>query len=223
MGIGGVDRPESRPPGTSALKAPSERERLIGAMAAACATVGYGRVEIAEIAERACLEPAAFERHFRDKQECALAAVDQVLAETTRAVLAADTPGLPEWERLLAATLALLELFAAQPSYARLACIEARHAMPAAAYERYAAGLRILGSLIERIRSFASSMAPASATRGALGGAEMLIRRELIAGRAERLPKLLPDITYGTVVPFLDQQEALGFAELARELIKDGR
>jgi AcrR family transcriptional regulator len=207
----------------SALRAPSERERLIGAMAAACAEVGYGRVEIDEVTARACLGPEAFERHFLDKQECALAAVDQILAETTRAVLVADRPGLPEWERLLAATLALLELFAAHPSYARLACIEARHAMPTEAYERYAAGLRILGSLIERIRSFAAQVAPASATRGALGGAEMLIRRELIAGRADQLPKLLPDITYGTVVPFLDQQEALGFAELARELIKDGR
>jgi AcrR family transcriptional regulator len=191
-------------------------------MAAVCASVGYGRVEIDDVAARAHLDRHAFERHFIGKQDCALAAVDQILAETTRAVLAADRPGLPEWERLLASTLALLELFAAQPSYARLACMEARHSMPAEAYERYAAGLRILGSLIDRIRAFAAGPAPVSATRGALGGAEMLIRRELIAGRAEQLPKLLPDITYGTVVPFLDQQEALGFAELAREMIKDG-
>lgn len=192
-------------------------------MAAACAEHGYARVEVRDVAARACVEPGAFELHFRDKQDCALAAVDQVLAETTRAVLAADTPGPEEWERLLAATLALLELFAAQPSYARLACIEARHSMPAEAYERYAAGLRILGSLVDRIRGFAAGKAPPSATRGALGGAEILIRRELIAGRAEALPNLLPDITYGTVVPFLDQQEALRYAELARELIKDGR
>ncbi|HVT00102.1 MAG TPA: TetR/AcrR family transcriptional regulator [Solirubrobacterales bacterium] len=223
MGIGGIDRPESRPPGTSVLTVPSERERLIAAMAAACANVGYARVEIDDVVARACLERGAFEAHFRDKQDCALATVDQVLAETTRAVLAADRPGLRTWERVLAATLALLELFAAHPSYARLACIEARHSMPPEAYERYAAGLRILSSLIDRIREFASSMAPATATRGALGGAELLIRRELIAGRADRLPGLLPDITYGTVVPFLDQQEALRYAELARELIKDGR
>jgi AcrR family transcriptional regulator len=222
MGIGGLDRPESRPPETGVLSAPSERERLIEAMAAACASVGYARVEIDDVLAGARLEPGAFERYFDDKEGCALAAVDQILAETTRAVLEGDRPGLPEWKRLLAAALALLELFAARPSYARLACIEARHSMPPEAYERYTAGLRILGSLIERIRGFASSVAPASATRGALGGAELLIRRELIAGRAEDLPKLLPDITYGTVVPFLDQHEALGYVELARELIKDG-
>jgi AcrR family transcriptional regulator len=192
-------------------------------MAAACARRGYGATEIEDVLAATGLPREAFDRHFAGKEECALGAVDQVLAETTRAVLEADRPGLPEWERLLAATLALLELFAAHPSNAKLACIEARHAMPPAAYERYAAGLRILGSLIDRIRSFATGPAPASATRGALGGAELLIRRELIAGRAERLPRLLPDITYGTVVPFLDQHEALGYAELAREMVKDGR
>ena len=46
--------------------------------------------------------------------------------------------------------------------------------------------------------------------------------RELIAGRAERLPELLPDIIYGTVVPFLGQQEALRYMELAKEMIKEG-
>jgi hypothetical protein len=134
----------------------------------------------------------------------------------------ADQPGLPEWKRLLGAALALLELFAAQPSYARLACMEARYSMAPEAYERYVASMRILGSLIDRIRQFAVAAVPPDATRGALGGAELLIRRELIAGRADRLPSLLPDIAYGTVVPFLDQREALHIAELARELIKDG-
>jgi AcrR family transcriptional regulator len=191
-------------------------------MAATCAAVGYAHAEIDEVLARACLERAAFDRHFRDIQDCALAAVDQVLAETARAVLTADIPGRPQWERLLAATLALLELFAAQPSYARLACIEARHAMPTVAYERYEAGLRILASLVDRIRTFASGVAPPSATRGALGGAELLIRRELLAGRADRLPNLLPDITYGTVVPFLGQPEAMRYMELARELIREG-
>lgn len=191
-------------------------------MAGACAEVGYARVEIDDVVALACVDRAVFDHHFHDKLDCALAAVDEILAETTRVVMAADAPGRPERERLLAAIRALLELLAARPSYARLACIEARHAMPAAAYERYAAGLRILSALIERLRVFASPAAPSTATRGALGGAELLIRRELLAGRADRLPKLLPDITYGTVVPFLDQKEALGYAELARELIRDG-
>ena len=127
-----------------------------------------------------------FERHFAGKADCALAAVNQILAETTRTVGGAGSPELADWQFLLGATRALLELLAARPSYARLACIEARGSMPAAAYERYAAGIRVIVAMLDRVRAYAKPSAPASATRGAIGGAELLIRRELIAGRAER-------------------------------------
>jgi AcrR family transcriptional regulator len=223
MGRRGADQPERQPRQSTGFTGPTERERLIAAMAASCAEWGYGGSSVEDVLRRTGLPPAAFERHFGDKADCALAAVDQILAETTRAVTSGPAPELEDWQRLLSATLALLELMAAQPSFARLACLEARHSMPAEAYERYSAGIRVLIALLDRIRVYATTTVPASASRGALGSAEMLIRRELIAGRAERLPELLPDITYGTVVPFLDQHEALRHAELARELINDGR
>jgi AcrR family transcriptional regulator len=214
--------PQRRPTGTSGLLAPSERERLIAAMAAACAAKGYAATEVGDVLAATGVERPVFERNFTGKADCALAAVNQILAETTHAAAAAFSPELADWQKLIHAARALLELLAAQPSYARLALIEARSAMPAEAYERYAAGIRVLIAMLDRIREYAAVSAPASATRGAIGGAEILIRRELIEGRAERLPKLLPDIIYGTVVPFLDQHEALRYRELAKELIKDG-
>lgn len=221
MGTWGTG-PEHRPIETSSLFAPSVRERLITAMAASCAERGYAEASVGEVLSRGGLSRADFDRHFAGKADCALAAVDQILAETTQAIAGARTPGLADWQFLLGATKAVLELMAARPSYARLACIEARSAMPAEAYERYAAGIRVIVAMLDRVRAYAKGSAPASATRGAVGSAEFLIRRELIAGRAERLPDLLPDIIYGTVVPFLDQQEALRYAELARELQRDG-
>jgi AcrR family transcriptional regulator len=214
--------PEQRPEATGTLLAPTERERLIAAMAASCAERGYREASIADVLSRSGVGRADFDRHFTGKDDCALAAVDEILAETTRAVAGAGSPELADWRFLLGATLALLELLAARPSYARLACIEARSAMPPEAYERYAAGIRVLVAMLDRVRAYAAPGAPASAGRGALGGAELLIRRELLAGRAERLPELLPDIIYGTVVPFLDQHEALRYTELARDLINDG-
>jgi AcrR family transcriptional regulator len=191
-------------------------------MAACCARQGYAATEIEDALAGAVVSREVFDRHFADKEVCARAAVDQILAETTWAVANAQSPEFADWQRLLNATRALLELMAAQPSYARLACMEARHAMPPDAYERYAAGIRVIVAMLDRARAYAAFNAPASATRGAVGGAELLIRRELIAGRAERLPKLLPDIIYGTVVPFLDQHEALRYADLARELVNSG-
>jgi AcrR family transcriptional regulator len=217
-----AEEPGPWPPQTKGLFAPNERERLIAAMAMSCAEKGYAATEISDVLDTTGLGRSVFERNFADKADCALAAVNQILAETTHAAAAAFSPELADWEKLIHAVRALLELFAAQPSYARLACIEARSSMPPEAYERYAAGIRVLIAMLDRTREYASMSAPASATRGAIGGAEFLIRRELIAGRAEHLPKLLPDIIYGTVVPFLDQHEALRYAELAKELIKDG-
>ena len=215
--------PEGRPVDTRTLLAPSERERLVAAMAASCAERGYAGASVGDVLERSGLGRAAFGRHFTGKADCALAAVDQILAETTRVVAGAGAPELSDWRFLLVVTRALLELLAAQPSYARLALIEARSAMPAEAYERYEAGIRVIEAMLDQVRAYAKQSAPASATRGVIGGAELLIRRELIAGRAERLPELLPDIIYGTVVPFLPQHEALHYAELARELVDDGR
>jgi AcrR family transcriptional regulator len=221
MGTRGTE-PGGRPVGVCTLLAPSERERLVAAMAASCAENGYAGAGVEDVLRRTGLGPDDFDRHFSGKADCALAAVDQILAETTRAVAGAGSPETADWQFLLGATRALLELLAARPSYARLACIEARGAMPAEAYERYAAAIRVIASMLDRVRAYARQSAPASATRGAIGGAELLIRRELIAGRAERLPELLPDIIYGTVVPFLPQHEALRYAGLARELVKDG-
>jgi AcrR family transcriptional regulator len=222
MVLGGAGS-ERRPLSGTGLTAPSERERLQAAMAASCAEHGYGGASVADVLARTGLSEDTFHEHFADKAECALAALDEVLAEITQAVARVQAPDFADWQRLLLATRALLELLAAQPSAARLACIEARSGMPAAAYDRYAAGLRVLVALLDRARSYAERSAPTSATRGAIGGAELLIRRELLAGRAERLPGLLPDIIYGTVVPFLPQQEALRYAELARELVEQGR
>lgn len=207
---------------TKGLVAPNERERLIAAMAAVCAERGYAATGVDDILASTGLGRQVFDRNFTDKADCALAAVNQILAEVTHVAAAAFSPELADWEKLIGATQALLELLAAQPSYARLACIEARSSMPPEAYERYTAGIRVLIAMLDRTRDYAVLSAPASATRGAIGSAEFLIRRELIAGRAEQLPKLLPDIIYGTVVPFLDQQEALRYRELAKELIKEG-
>jgi AcrR family transcriptional regulator len=221
MGTRGTG-PEHRPPDTHTLLAPSERERLIAAMAATCAERGYRGATVEEALSRSGVARREFDRHFTGKADCALAAVDQVLAETTRAVAGAGEPELADWRFLLGATRALLELLAARPSYARLALIEARTSMPPEAHDRYAAGVRVIVAMLDRVRAYAALSAPATAGRGAIGGAELLIRRELLAGRAEHLPELLPDIIYGTVVPFLGRREALRYAALARELSNDG-
>jgi hypothetical protein len=49
----------------------------------------------------------------------------------------------------------------------------------------------------------------------AFGRAQLLVFHEVAAGRAERLPALVPDIVYLAVAPFAGHDEALRQARLA--------
>lgn len=228
MGSQAADLPEREPQeirrSPRDIVAPSERDRLIHAMALTCAERGYAATSVEEVIARAGVSRRSFEQNFIDKTDCGVAAVNQILADITAAASVAYSPEYSEWERILRGVRALLELMAARPSFASLAQIEARQAMPPQAYELYASGIRVLAAMLDRLRANALNgvSRPPSTIRGAIGGAEALIRRELLAGRAERLPELLPDIIYGMLVPYLDQHEALRYAGLARELLNDG-
>jgi AcrR family transcriptional regulator len=206
------------------LAGPSERDRLIEAMALSCVERGYAAVSVEEVARRAGVERGRFEENFAGKAECGIAAVNQILADITAAASIAYSPQYSEWEKILRGVRALLELMAARPSFASLDLIEARQGMGPEAYEAYAAGIRVLQAMLDRLQANAVGgvVRPPGAIRGAIGGAEALIRRELLAGRPERLPELLPDIIYGMLAPYLDQQEALRYAGLARELLNEG-
>ena len=75
----------------------------------------------------------------------------------------------------------------------------------------YASGKRVLQALLDRGRSdpIEEQAIPSSAGRGALAAAESLIVGQILAGNAERLPELLPDIVYVVTIPYLGQDEAL--------------
>jgi AcrR family transcriptional regulator len=202
---------------------PSDRERLIAAMAAGCAERGYARTSVEDIVSRAGVAPESFERHFANKSECGMAALKQIVPAITKVASTGIAPESSD-RSTLRAVKSLLELLAAEPSLASLSIVDARQAMPPEAYELYGSAARILAAMLDQLRGYsgAETPAPPSAARGAVGGAETLIRRELIAGRADRLPELLPDIVYGALVPFIDQSEALRYTELARELVNGG-
>ena len=61
---------------------------------------------------------------------------------------------------------------------------------------------------------------PSSAAVASLGGAEMVMRAEFVAGRTEWLPRLLPSFAYLATVAFLDREEALRLAEQVGELAR---
>lgn len=56
---------------------------------------------------------------------------------------------------------------------------------------------------------------------GALGGADMLMRAEILTGGRERLLNLLPTFAYVATSLFLEQGKALRLSQRARELVQE--
>lgn len=190
-------------------------------MARSCAERGYAETTVEEVIADAHVSRAEFDRHFGGKEDCALAAVDEILTVGMTAVGGAYSADASEWESALQALRALLELFAARPAFANLAMLHSRQMMPAAALPRHEAGFGLLHAMLDRLRSsqFGDAEPPPRAAPAAIGGGAALVRREIARGHAERLPELLPELVYAAAVPFLGQEEALRLARRGRALI----
>jgi len=197
--------------GNDVLAVP-DRERILQAMADCCAGSGYAGTTVKAVLERAGVEPQSFESHFAGKEDCALAALNKIVSETLARISMTNSEGGGGVERRKYEGKAILELMAARPSFARLGFIESRQGGTERMHGAYESGVRVLALMMERLGGAGGS---ALAVRAALGGAEAVIRRELAADRAERLPQLLPDLVYAVLVPFVGQGEALRQAKLA--------
>ena len=72
-------REKTLPPGRGTTAAEAEqnhRERLFGAMVAKVAEQGYEATTVADLVELSGVSRSAFYKHFADKQECFLAAIE---------------------------------------------------------------------------------------------------------------------------------------------------
>jgi AcrR family transcriptional regulator len=225
--LGGLIEREQLPSGRADLVEPlvahSQRERILTAMAAACARKGYGAVTIADVVEEAGVSRATFYELFKDKEDCLQASMELSLADAMGRIVEVYSPDKPWATMVRDAAATFLELLASRPDFARMALIEA----PAAggrSLEMYASGKRVLQALLDRGRGdpIEEQGIPSSAGRGALAAAESLIVGQILAGNAERLPELLPDIVYVITIPYLGQDEALRQSREAEKSLRPG-
>ena len=121
------------PPGSHGIPADvvarNQRERLVAAMAEACAERGYAQASVAEVARRAGVSSVTFYKQFAGKGDCMLAAHRQLLGRLLEEVdRATEEEGA---SRARAAIRTSLALFAADPPSARLLTVEILAAGPA--------------------------------------------------------------------------------------------
>lgn len=203
----------------------SDRERLIEALIAICSQRNADEIT----AEAVCLHSGVAMQTFANQfgvgegglEACAVAAENEIVGEVIAAVAAAYSADKSEWDSGIAGILAILEYMAANPRTAYFGYITVPFAVPKGVRETAEAARVLLSSMIDRLRETSPHPStPQRAARAVLGGADTLVRREISAGRAEDLPRILPDLIYGATVPYLGQHEALELARRGKRLLE---
>ena len=191
----------------------SQRERLLEAAVRVVAKKGYGATTVADLTREAGISRTTFYEMYEDKEACFLVAYDSVIDTLVRRITAAyeAEEGWPQ--RARAGLAALLDALAEEPELARLALVDVGAAGPAA-QRRYRGALQRLTPFFDEGRDFAPGgrNLPANTSRMAIGAVAGLISDELSTGRAGRLPNLLSEVLFATLVPYI------GPAAAAREV-----
>lgn len=195
----------------------NQRERLIAGLAEAVAENGYSGTTIAHITRHAAVSRRTFYEHFSSKDECFVAAYDTVMVELRERV----SEGFEEasdWPHAVRSGIgAMLAFLAAEPQLARLSMVEALVAGPVV-IEHYDAAIQSFvpyfsGGREGRPPEVLARLSPTT-EEALVGGMVSLISRRIIAGKAEDLEELLPDLVEFTLTPYLGSREA---AKIARE------
>jgi AcrR family transcriptional regulator len=184
---------------------------MLEAMVRVAASKGYQAASVDDVVNAAEVTREAFHTTFGDKETCFLEAYDAVSDVLVAHVTAAfeSAAGEPWPERVAAAMRALAELLAAESDIARMTMVEVT-AVGEEARVRYRANLNRFVPLLEEGRTMSpqGDALPADTARFAIGGAMSLIFDEVRAGRGPELPRLVPELTFAVLMPYLGAEAA---------------
>jgi AcrR family transcriptional regulator len=176
---------------------------MLEAMASAVAAKGYAGTTVADVVGGAGVSRKTFYEHFRDKEDCFLAAFDagvQLLVDAVeRATLDADG----EWrEHIRAGVRAYLSALSAAPDFARTFLIEVLAAGPhalerrAEVHGRFAELLKTLHESYRADHPEEIPQLPDEVFIAVVGAVNELVSDRVRKGRTADLPELEPVISY---------------------------
>jgi AcrR family transcriptional regulator len=189
----------------------SQRERLLEAMLKVAAAKGYETTTVEDVIQVAGVSRETFDQMFEDKASCFLeayeAVFDVLVAHVTAAFEAAA--GEPWPDRIVAGLTALVELLASEADIARLSMVEVTAAGDDAR-ARYRSALARFTPFLEEGREYSNQgeELPADTARFAIGGATSMIFDEVRAGRAPELKRILPDLVFAVLMPYIGAEAA---------------
>lgn len=191
----------------------SQRERLLAGVVRVTATKGYEQTTVGDILGEAGVGRESFYELFSDKLDCMLAA-HKILLDDLAEKAGAVYVGEGDWPTRLREGLAVtLDWFAADPDASRFILIELSTVGPAFRPVFQAEYARFTELFNEGRDDSAPDPELASATNLAISATMARIYEEVLVGRAAELPRLLPDLTYGMLVPFIGEEQARAAAD----------
>lgn len=189
----------------------AQRARLLEAMIRLSARSGYAPTTVEDVVRAAEVPREAFDRLFDDKEACFLEAYDAVIdVVVARVSTAFDAARAERWPRQVVAGLrAFLELLASEADIARMAMVDVT-ALGDEARVRYRAALDRFLPFLEEGRSHSERAAqlPAETERLAIGSATSMVFDEIRAGRGPELPRILPDLVFAVLMPYIGPEAA---------------
>ena len=171
--------------------------------------LGFERVAVRHVIERARTSRATFYKHFEDREDCFAQAYGDA-AEWLYRRLVGTARRQPTWREGVRAALAeLLEFCANRPALAKALLVEVH-----AAGER---ALALRRDLMERLsraldgarREIPTRQAPPPITSDFIVGAiDTLLAAKLLDGDAEHAPEMLPGLLHFVVMQYLGESAA---------------
>jgi AcrR family transcriptional regulator len=187
----------------------NQRARILAAVAEATAASSFAETSVESIIGHAGVSRRTFYEHFRNKHEAFLAAYDDASARLVRQVVAAVEHAEGFAERAYTGLQAMLTFLATEPAVARMCIVEVMAAGPEAIARR-SDSMRAFARLVERYASeLLDHHAPVLTAETIVGGIYEVVYTRVLHGHTEELPKLLPDLTYSVLLPYLGQAAAI--------------
>jgi AcrR family transcriptional regulator len=189
----------------------NQRERLITGLTQVLYEVGYQRTTVSLIGQRASVSKSDFYKHFESKDDCFFAAYEVAIERIREQVLAAcGKHEKAQWPpRVRDGIASLLRTLAADPALASISLVEGLRA-GRGVYDRYQAAVE---SFVVYLREGApqapgGAEVPEATDEAVVGGIASLLGRRVLAGEAEQIDQLLPEVLEFALTPYLGTAEA---------------
>lgn len=170
----------------------SQRWRLLEAVTEVIASVGYAEMSVADVIAAANVSRKTFYEHFRDKEDCFLAAYDFLSDRFILNIVRVGEQHRTGAARRRAQVTAFLATLAREPEIARAFMVDVMGAGERALQRREAVNVRFSTTILGK------SVDP-TILAAIVGGVNAVCMSYLIAGRGPELPK-----ETNTLVRFLE-------------------